>query len=146
MILKMMSVSGYFGQDIEMRFSCFNTKGAIILVALCACFMAITGCSSNNNTAVDDGKHDHSFDSLTSENTSVPIANTKIRSCIEELVLEKANILARICLELSPATHPPCNAENSCSIIRAEIKRSCDYIMKFSPTMQDKRCDLIENL
>lgn len=129
-----------------MRFTCLNNKCAILLVALYACFMAITGCSSNNNTVVYDDKHDHSFDSLASENTSVPITNTKIRSCIEELGLEKANILAKICLELSPATHPPCNAENSCSIIRAEIKRNCDYIMKFSPTIQDKRCDLIENL
>jgi hypothetical protein len=31
----------------------------------------------------------------------------------------------RVCRNVSPATHPPCNAINSCAIIDDEIARSC---------------------
>ncbi len=29
------------------------------------------------------------------------------------------------CIAVSPATHPPCNAENTCEMIQGEIDRSC---------------------
>jgi hypothetical protein len=32
------------------------------------------------------------------------------------------------CLEVTPATHPPCNAANSCELIQREIKRGCDLL------------------
>jgi hypothetical protein len=32
------------------------------------------------------------------------------------------------CLEVSPATHPPCNAANSCDLITSEIVRGCQMI------------------
>jgi hypothetical protein len=30
-----------------------------------------------------------------------------------------------LCIKVSPATHPPCNAANSCAMIEDEIARSC---------------------
>jgi hypothetical protein len=32
------------------------------------------------------------------------------------------------CREVSPATHPPCNASNSCDLIESEIRRGCQLI------------------
>jgi hypothetical protein len=46
-------------------------------------------------------------------------------SCLTTAGAVRANELVRRCLKVSPATHPPCNAENSCSMIRDEIKRGC---------------------
>jgi hypothetical protein len=37
----------------------------------------------------------------------------------------KANEYVTQCLEVSPATHPPCNAANACELIIDEIKRGC---------------------
>ena len=36
-----------------------------------------------------------------------------------------AEALARQCRRVSPATHPPCNAANSCVMIRDEVARGC---------------------
>lgn len=47
------------------------------------------------------------------------------RSCEEELGAEAAQRLVARCIALSPATHPPCNARNNCSMIQAEIDRNC---------------------
>jgi hypothetical protein len=47
------------------------------------------------------------------------------RSCEEELGAEAAQRLVDRCIAVSPATHPPCNAQNNCSMIQAEIDRNC---------------------
>ena len=46
-------------------------------------------------------------------------------TCTQEIGAAKARVLVNRCLEVSPATHPPCNASNACSLIVDEIKRSC---------------------
>ncbi|WP_342360667.1 hypothetical protein [Terrarubrum flagellatum] len=46
-------------------------------------------------------------------------------SCAKEVGPAKARRYARDCVEVSPATHPPCNALNPCDLILGEIKRSC---------------------
>jgi len=46
-------------------------------------------------------------------------------SCTAELGKAKAAKLVQQCIRLSPASHPPCNAENSCAMIEGEIARSC---------------------
>jgi hypothetical protein len=51
-------------------------------------------------------------------------------SCRSEVGDRKANIYVQQCTEVSPATHPPCNAENSCALIIAEIKRSCAMLSR----------------
>ncbi|KUM41348.1 hypothetical protein [Pseudomonas sp. EpS/L25] len=47
------------------------------------------------------------------------------RSCAQELGRQPAQALADTCRALSPATHPPCNAANSCALVQDEIARSC---------------------
>lgn len=46
-------------------------------------------------------------------------------SCSKTLGKAKAAELVNRCIQVSPATHPPCNATNACTLIVDEIKRSC---------------------
>lgn len=48
-------------------------------------------------------------------------------SCADELGAEAARLLVDQCLAISPATRPPCNAQNSCDMIRDEIRRGCGF-------------------
>lgn len=41
---------------------------------------------------------------------------------------------------ISPATHPPCNAENSCELIKSEIKRSCELFQNDTSVNQYPFC------
>ena len=52
------------------------------------------------------------------------------QSCEHEVGAELAATYVDQCLEVSPATHPPCNAENSCELIQNEIARGCAIIDK----------------
>ncbi len=54
--------------------------------------------------------------------TAVP---SGIRSCAAELGVAPASRKVAVCRNVSPATHPPCNAANSCAMIDSEIARSC---------------------
>ena len=49
-------------------------------------------------------------------------------SCTEERGAASAAALAAQCVQVSPATHPPCNAENACAMIEAEIARGCGML------------------
>ncbi len=46
-------------------------------------------------------------------------------TCTDEIGKTAADKLVGRCIAVSPATHPPCNAENTCKMIRDEIDRSC---------------------
>lgn len=46
-------------------------------------------------------------------------------SCRSEVGAATAQTLVEQCLAVSPATHPPCNAENPCALIIDEIVRGC---------------------
>mgnify|MGYP001211157816 CR=1 FL=1 len=48
-------------------------------------------------------------------------------SCLAELGREKAETLSEQCYNMSPATRPACNIQNSCDTIRAELKRGCEF-------------------
>ncbi len=50
------------------------------------------------------------------------------RSCREERGEDAAQELVDRCLSVSPATRPPCNADNPCALIEGEIARSCDLL------------------
>jgi hypothetical protein len=50
------------------------------------------------------------------------------KSCTESIGAEGANRLVAQCTQVSPATHPPCNAANACAMIEAEIRRSCGLL------------------
>jgi hypothetical protein len=46
-------------------------------------------------------------------------------SCAEDRGAEEAQRLVSQCQQVSPATHPPCNAQNTCHSIESEIQRGC---------------------
>mgnify|MGYP003672828624 CR=1 FL=1 len=56
-----------------------------------------------------------------------PHAPSAQATCEQEIGPEAASILVGQCIQMSPATHPPCNAENSCDMIRDEIRRGCGF-------------------
>jgi len=49
-------------------------------------------------------------------------------SCKQELGEQRAAQLVQQCIKVSPATHPPCNAANSCQMIEDEIQRGCAFV------------------
>ncbi len=54
------------------------------------------------------------------------ISPAKAGSCSDQIGMAKAKELVNQCLQASPATHPPCNVQNSCELIQDEIARGCD--------------------
>lgn len=54
-------------------------------------------------------------------------------TCLNAVGIERSRQLVNECLQVSPATHPPCNAQNSCSLIVDEIKRGCALIGQGAP-------------
>ncbi len=56
------------------------------------------------------------------------------KTCREAIGEDQAKVLVEHCLQVSPATHPPCNVENSCDLIQSEIDRGCDLLGKDGPT------------
>jgi hypothetical protein len=54
-------------------------------------------------------------------------------SCNQSIGSEKAHQLVEQCLMVSPATHPPCNAANTCALIQDEIRRGCTLLGKDAP-------------
>lgn len=46
-------------------------------------------------------------------------------SCLAGVGAAAAARLVERCIQVSPATRPPCNAQNSCAMIQDEIDRSC---------------------
>jgi hypothetical protein len=55
------------------------------------------------------------------------------RSCKDAIGAARANQLVKECVQVSPATHPPCNAQNSCKLITDEIRRSCPLLGHDAP-------------
>ena len=53
----------------------------------------------------------------------VPDANAL--QCDAQIGQAAAKRLAERCLQVSPASHPPCNVANSCEMIQGEIDRAC---------------------
>jgi hypothetical protein len=62
--------------------------------------------------------------------TRFAIAQT---SCAESAGPEQARRYVEQCLEVSPATHPPCNTANACALIQDEIRRGCGFLGKDAP-------------
>ena len=60
------------------------------------------------------------------------------QSCRDEVGEDEAQTYVDYCLEVSPATRPPCNADNSCSLIWDEIYRGCDMLGEDAPAFCDE--------
>jgi hypothetical protein len=54
-------------------------------------------------------------------------------TCLNAVGVERSRQLVNECLQVSPATHPPCNAQNACSLIVDEIKRGCALVAQGAP-------------
>ena len=65
--------------------------------------------------------------------TPSPSEDAPQKPCRDTAGAEKAKTLVKQCLEVSPATHPPCNAANACSLIVDEITRGCAMIDNDAP-------------
>jgi len=59
---------------------------------------------------------------------------SKDKSCLKEVGKARSDQLVKQCLQVSPATHPPCNAQNSCELITGEIRRSCGLLGRDAPS------------
>ena len=59
-------------------------------------------------------------------------------ACITEVGAEDAQVLVQQCIEVSPATHPPCNADNPCLMMIEEIIRGCQMIESGAPDFCDE--------
>jgi hypothetical protein len=55
------------------------------------------------------------------------------QSCRDSVGAKKAALYVDQCKQVSPATHPPCNASNSCDLIISEIRRGCAFIGAGAP-------------
>jgi peptide methionine sulfoxide reductase MsrB len=60
-------------------------------------------------------------------------SNGQEKSCAKSVGKQVANELVRRCLQVTPATHPPCNAQNSCRLIEDEIQRGCGLLGEKAP-------------
>jgi hypothetical protein len=67
---------------------------------------------------------------VTAPNGSAPISssNSDGPACDQAVGPERSRRLVDECMQVSPATHPPCNAKNSCALIIDEIKRGCGML------------------
>lgn len=49
-------------------------------------------------------------------------------SCAQQMGEPAATLLAKQCRQVSGATHPPCNASNSCAMMIEHVEHSCDKL------------------
>jgi Protein of unknown function (DUF3011) len=55
------------------------------------------------------------------------------QECRRSIGEDRARELVEQCRQVSPGTHPPCSAENSCRVITDEIRRSCQLLGRDGP-------------
>ena len=65
--------------------------------------------------------------------TSAAAAPSTTGTCLNAVGIERSQQLVNECIQVSPSTHPPCNAQNACSLIVDEIKRGCALIGQGAP-------------
>jgi hypothetical protein len=61
------------------------------------------------------------------------IPDARAATCRETAGAARAQTYVTQCLQVSPATHPPCNAANNCELIIDEIRRGCALITDGKP-------------
>lgn len=66
-------------------------------------------------------------------NRSAVVSSTAEVPCSQTAGKQKADEYVQQCLQVSPATHPPCIADNPCELITSEIERGCSMIDKNAP-------------
>jgi hypothetical protein len=58
---------------------------------------------------------------------------SSVGTCLNAVGVERSRQLVNECLQVSTAIHPPCNAQNACSVIVDEIKRGCGLVGQPGP-------------
>jgi hypothetical protein len=58
----------------------------------------------------------------------------KDKTCLQTAGKARAEQMVKECLKVSPATHPPCNVQNSCELMTDEIRRSCALLGLEAPS------------
>lgn len=104
----------------------------VLAVVGCLSVLGLFACDASKPAATSPG--DQSSESLATDQVPTPVASAESTvsavaftptSCADELGATAAEARAKICRNVSPATHPPCNVANSCAMIDDEIARSC---------------------
>jgi hypothetical protein len=90
----------------------------LVAAALAACSLA--GARSN-----DVPRNGEPAQAAAAPNAATPAQTPADVPCSKSAGAKKAEEYVQQCLAVSPATHPPCNASNSCELIIDEIKRGC---------------------
>jgi hypothetical protein len=62
------------------------------------------------------------------QNTAVSANPGDTGACVASIVAAQAQRLVDRCLRVSTATHPPCNAQNTCTLITDEIRHGCSLL------------------
>jgi hypothetical protein len=55
------------------------------------------------------------------------------KGCAKMVGKQVANELVKRCVQVSPGTHAPCNAQNSCKVMEDEIQRGCQSLGANAP-------------
>jgi hypothetical protein len=77
--------------------------------------------------------------------TAVP-GYAAAQGCAEEAGRADAEAFVEECLQVSPATHPPCNVENACALMVEEITRGCAMIIEAGEPAPDFCADYVEGV
>ncbi|CDX19439.1 exported hypothetical protein [Mesorhizobium sp. ORS 3324] len=64
---------------------------------------------------------------------AAPANQHDTRPCVQSAGKAKSDQYVSQCVQVSPATHPPCNGQNACSMMIDEIKRGCAMIGDNNP-------------
>jgi hypothetical protein len=56
------------------------------------------------------------------------------KTCLQQVGKARSEQMVKQCLQVTMATHPPCNAQNSCELITEEIRRNCQMLGKDGPS------------
>lgn len=105
-------------------------------IALFVLWLPLAGCGGSDraDTPVNEARPSRQATATPTATPSAPVPRPSAtateaamapRSCAAEIGAAAAEKRVRICINVSPATHPPCNAANSCAMIEDEIARSC---------------------
>ena len=98
--------------------------GSVLLLGM----FGITACQSGNQpNEAQANRQDNVQLSAPPTNVQQNAPQTDM-SCASEIGAQAAANLVEQCIQVSPATHPPCNATNPCDVIRSEVRRGCDYL------------------
>lgn len=105
--------------------------GALVLLAGCGGSKSEPSSPAASGTTVSESATSGPAPAATLAGSDAPLpgqtaaAPTSPLSCAADIGETAARRLVAQCRAVSPATHPPCNAANSCAMIRNEVARGC---------------------